>query len=1310
MKPQTISAIHDFSLEARDILEKEVSGQLEGIYGLLPDGKWAPPEKYPAIQKLPEARETRDRLAQFLDDERAAGLKPKEAREKIVKETAFTWLNRLVAFKMMESRKLLRQTVSKGPQSNGFLMWLTEPGNEEEYPLYEQGDLPQNDIGEGPRHQAYRHFILYHCTELSKEIRVLFDPSNLPTRLFPRPRTLATLIEKMNAAELDEAWAPGNEESIGWIYQFFNEREKKEVFERLYKKKQKIRREDVPAATELFTPHWMVKWLIQNSLGRYWMQMHQDSSLPKNLDYLVPLSGEIPAVPLKKAKEIKFLDLAYGTMHFGLAAFDLFVEMYREEREKAGTEGWPAEPSVLRDEDIPFAIMANNIHGIDIDLRAAQLSALTLFLKAKSLNRNMTITESHLACADVTHFDEARLSAFLRELKLTDSIYARILKGIWEELGKLPDAGSLVRLEQKLKALVNDERAKFRKEQKTPYLPGFSPDQFETEAGEKEFWEIIETQILQALDFFARSQAEKGFDQSFFTGEVVKGFEVLAIMTKRFEVVATNPPYLARRNMNSALVDFLSDQYPHSKGDLYAAFIERCAEFLEEGGRLAMITQQSFMFISSYEKMRTNLLKEHAIETMCHVGPRAFDAISGEKVNTTLFGIRKETNLTAREEAIGNYFRLVKEPDGETKRRRFEAALSSLNRGETDPLVFRYRQGDVDAIPGSPWVYWITAGIRQLFENLPMLQEIAQPRQGLATADNFRFLRYWWEVGQSNIEQGSLDSVHAEISGKKWFPYMKGGGFQRWYGNQDHAVNWQSDGLEIRNIGIETGKLSSRPQNTDFYFRRGVTWPNLTTGRFSARLSPGGFIFDVSGSSAFPEDPILLLAILNSSLCQHLLKIINPTVNFQVGDIARLPVPASLSITVKSLVEQAIAFAKADSAEDETTYDFIAPPDYETGLEDVSNRVKELARIEREIDEEVYRLYGISDEDRAAIEAELAEGMQGESDDNSDLDPENEKSPLIPLYEKGKVGSSPLVKGSERGFSEDATEEIAGSVNREFMAFQWISYAVGMVMGRFEPGLENGVGRRNSPEEVAGRLWGMADPDGILVMDEGYRDDLPARVIQALNLVVGDDAAADVVRAATGKEGEIDDLLRQYLERQFLKLHIQQYRKRPVYWFLQSPRKKYGIWVFHEKLNKDLLYRIRKEYVEPKINLLDSRTRELQEKRDGAEGRKRREIEKEIGKLIEILDDVREFLKRLNFIIEERGYVPHIDDGVLLNMAPLWELIPSWQAEPKKAWEALERGDYDWAYQAMDHWPERVKEKCKTNKSFAIAHGLEEAT
>ena len=295
------------------------------------------------------------------------------------------------------------------------------------------------------------------------------------------------------------------------------------------------------------------------------------------------------------------------------------------------------------------------------------------------------------------------------------------------------------------------------------------------------------------------------------------------------------------------------------------------------------------------------------------------------------------------------------------------------------------------------------------------------------------------------------------------------------------------------------------------------------------------------------------------------------------------------------------------------------------------------------------------------------------------------------------------------------------------LAKRWISYAVGVVMGRFQPGVENGLGRGRFTDlpaeasaqagEVAAQLSDLADADGVMVIDPGHPDDLAARVFQALQTMLGEEAAREVVSVGMGQEGEPEESLRKYLAGKFFKEHIQQYRKRPVYWLLQSPRKKYGVWLFHEKLTRDTLYRIRgDEYVGSKIKLLESHAADLRARKNAVDlpatphaaqagGRERRRLEKEIADAEEVLDDIQEFARRIDAVLQ-RGYTPHIDDGVLINMAPLWELIPSWKAEPKKCWEKLEAGDYDWSHQAMDHWPERVLEKCRTNKSFAIAHNL----
>lgn len=675
--------IHDLALDARESLAREARELLEGVYGLYADGRLDPPDKLPQVVADPEAAETYRRLARFVDDEARAGMPRPEAVEKLAKEVAFTHLNRLVAFKMMEARRLIRGTLDKGADSNGFKFYLADPEHAADLARYERGEADD----------AYRHFLLWQAGQVARELRVLFDPDSLPSRLFPRPRALNKLIEMLNRPELAPLWQA--DETIGWLYQFFNEREKTEVFDRLYNAKQKLRRQDIPAATQLFTPNWIVRFLVQNTLGRLWVEMHPDTRLVGTplLDYLVPLedlrlpiadlrlaAGEpvrqssIVNRQLKPIKEITFLDPACGGMHFGLVAFDLFAAMYEEELARVGEPGWPETPSVGEAAAIPAAILEHNIFGIDIDLRAVQLSALTLYLKAKLLNPKAQITGSNLACADVLPLNGARLGTFLREARFTRPVYERLIRALWERLRDVSQVGSLLRLEREMGALIAQEQARYAE---TPLFAGM-PDEFEHEAAEAEFWDLISAQIVQALDEFARRQTAAGADQTFFTGEAVKGLRLVELMLRDYDVVATNPPYSGKRNLNDLLAAYLDKEYPDAKGDLYAAFIQRCGELVAPGGRLGMITQQSFMFLSSYEKLRGWLCARFAIETMAHVGPRAFAEISGEKVNTTVFALRAEGDPARRAVSTGTYFRLVNAPEGDGKRRAFGQALSAL--------------------------------------------------------------------------------------------------------------------------------------------------------------------------------------------------------------------------------------------------------------------------------------------------------------------------------------------------------------------------------------------------------------------------------------------------------------------------------------------------------------------------------------------------------------------------------------------------------------------------------------------------------
>lgn len=1314
--------LRDLSLNARRLLTDETRSLLTAVYGLSPEGRFEQVERLPAVQNLPEVAETRQQLERWMRTETAAGRNRAEAVERLVRETAFTHLNRLVAFKLLETRRLIRGTIDRYHASNGFLFYLVDHPDDEA--RYQAGDMPQDYLGEGPRDVAYRHFLLWQSEQLAREVKVLFDANNLPSRLFPRPRALRELIEMLNAPELREAWTPGNEETIGWVYQYFNEEEKDAVFTRLNKQKQKIRREDLPAVTQLFTPRWIVRFLVENTLGRHWLQMHPDSRLAAKLEYLVPLAGAIPPVPLKPVRELALLDPACGTMHFGLVAFDLFAEMYREELDRAGEPGWPARPSVASADEIPAAILANNLFGIDIDLRAVQLAALSLYVRAKTLNPKATVTPCNLACADVTVLNGARLNAFIAAFYRRRPGLAPMLRALWAQLQHAGELGSLLRLEADLRTIAAGPRSQGQRMAGMAALPGME----EVEAGRFTAFSDLDAQVRAALNDFARREAARDEDATAFVAGVEEGFKLLGLLQRRYDVVVANPPYLDSRDFGVRLKQFLDGAYPEGKRNLFSAFMLRCQELLDDNGRLGMITPLSFMFLTSFEGLRAELRKRSAIEALVHTGYRTFTDVL---IDCAFYTLRREANETRRQDSVGVYFRLVREPDAEAKRLAFERAVRLLNhrgiegernhRGTEAQRVFYYRQGDFDAIPGAPWVYWVTPGLRRLFVELPRLSTLSTVCIGMRTGDNVRFLRYWWEVGIERIDRRVRDKIEAKHSEKAWFPYMKGGEFRRWHGNQEYVVKWRFDGQEIKentkhNYPSLGDNLGWKISNEQYYFRPGVTWTDLTQGRFSARLSPGGFIFDVSGSSAFPRDINFVLGIMNSRFAQYALKLINPTVHVQVGDLARLPIPTQTSAALNELVERAIALAKQESAEDETTYDFVAPPVWDVnhrGTEaqrdegddsespslaasvvnlSPAQRRAELAAIERAIDEEVFRLYGIEGEDRAAIEAELERNHRGTEAQS---------------FEDGEE--------PERAEDDESSDSLSLGVSvvddPATLARRWLSYALGVALGRFQPGVEGAIGRGRFSAEVAAQLRALAVADGMALIEPGHPDDLCARIERILELMIGEEVAHRLIAMAT--EGKP---LAGYLTGEFYKEHVRQYRKRPVYWLLQSPRKTFSVLLFHERLTGDSLpLLLGNRYLQGRINALRGRLAELQGQiTAAAPGRARKVAERERDEASELLADAEEFARLIRAVIErtnERGEVvgwrPEIDDGVLINLAPLYTLIPAWSAEPKKCWQALERGDYDWARTAMRYWPDRVLAKCKTNKSFAIAHGVD---
>lgn len=662
-------AIHDFALEARAILIKEAGELLEGVYGLHADGSFEQQQNLPTLNDS-ERAETYRQLRIFLDEEDKAGLAPADAVEKLVKEIAFTHLNRLLAFKMMETRKLIRETVGRGPESNGFKFFLADPEHQTHLRDYEGGKTDD----------AYKAFLHWQSSQIAAELRVLFDPLALVTRLFPRPKILGRIIEALNEELPSSIWAA--DETIGWVYQYFNEPDLQAAFAKLKISGAKFEAKDIPAATQLFTPQWIVKYLVHNTLGSLWVRMHPDTNLLKGtaLEYFIPKVDENTEGAVLLARDITLLDPACGGMHFGVVAFDLFYEMYSEEIERAGEKGWPTHPSVAQLQDIPGAIIENNIFGIDIDIRALQLSALTLYLKAKSKNPSISIKRSNLACAEVLPIDGSNLGEFLSQQRFNRPVLERILRALWDRLQDSQQLGSLLRVEEDIISLIASEREHYSQE---PLFAGIKGE-YEAEVIDDTYWQGLFNEIIDALHAFVGQQMISTSSQSIFVNEVEKGLKLLELLVRRYDVVVTNPPYMNRRKMNKALADLVSASYPEGKSDLFAAFIQRCLELANDHGLVGMLTMHSFMFISSYEGLRAQIREKSRVETMAHCGPGLFDVGNPGTLQTAAFTLGKEPTKQVREEGIGTYFRLVHAPNGDGKRQVFEEALQALRQQEIE--------------------------------------------------------------------------------------------------------------------------------------------------------------------------------------------------------------------------------------------------------------------------------------------------------------------------------------------------------------------------------------------------------------------------------------------------------------------------------------------------------------------------------------------------------------------------------------------------------------------------------------------------
>jgi len=800
--------------------------------------------------------------------------------EQVMEEVAYTWFNRFSALRFMEVNGYLPSHVrvftdeenNFKPQIISEAIHLELDGLDMEK-VYAYKEANDND-------ELYKYLLITQCNALNSVLPGMFQKiADYTELLFPDNLLReGSVIQQMIELIPEDDWKDAVQ-IIGWLYQYYNSEKKDDVFAAL-KKNVKITKENIPAATQLFTPDWIVRYMVENSLGRLWLEGHPDVKeqlLPTeeeqsayaagNRDpedtkwhYYLEEAEQEPEVQAQLAEirkeyaaltpdQLKVIDPCSGSGHILAYMFDVLMKIYE-------SYGYTTREAVA-------SIVENNLYGLDIDDRAAQLAYFAVMMKARQYDRRFfsrDIQPHVYAIAESNHVDSFALEYFCNG----DAKLKKAMDTIISELHDAKEYGSIITVSQ-------------------------------------QEWSAL-------YDRFAEITEDINMSRETALIELLPLVQVAEALVQKYDAVVTNPPYMGASGMGAKLSDYVKKNYPDSKSDLFAVFIEKCGQMAKRNGYQAMITQHSWMFLSSFEKLRTKLLSVDIVN-MAHLGARAFEEIGGEVVQTTSFVFRK-SHIT---DYKGEYCRLIEPTSQQGKEDMF---LSGENRYEAD-------QSNFSKIPGSPVAYWVGENLLNDFVIGTELEKVALPRQGIKTADKDRFLRFWHEIEKNRM------SIYQENCVKKWFPCNKGGSFRKWYGNNEYVVNWENNGFEICNFRDENGKLKSRPQNLQYMLKEGITYTNISISSFGARYSPKGFIYDAAGSGIFCKKQEMIkyvLAFLTSIVAASITKITSPTMSFEVGQISMLPFIYQPPESIDDLVTKTIGVSKVDWDSFETSWDFKRSP------------------------------------------------------------------------------------------------------------------------------------------------------------------------------------------------------------------------------------------------------------------------------------------------------------------------------------------------------------------------------------------------
>ena len=1110
------TAIKNFAIWARNKLIADVSYDAR-LIGITENGIAKPlPQSFGGTQFFDigtaepysisgEAVRQRDKLIEVIQ-QKEKDTDYKTAYQYVIEEVAYTWFNRLIAIRFMEVNDYLPSHIRVLSSESGKLEpdLVTTPFDAElPFTAEEEAQIFQlkqdNKLDE-----AFRILFLKQCNALNEILPALFEKTKNYTELLlslsviDQDGVVYHLIHDIPEDDFNIERG-GQVEIIGWLYQYYNTEPKAAAFA----KNGKITKEEIPAVTQLFTPDWIVRYMVENSLGRLWVEGHPDCVLKENWKYYLEEAQQEPEVQAKLSEirkeyaalnpeDIKLIDPCMGSGHILVYAFDVLMQIY----ESAGYSQRDAAKSILE----------HNIYGLDIDDRAYQLAYFAVMMKARQYNRRILNGENscHVyAIQESNSINRAHLKYFGAGLDDIEKNAAKMqLEGLLDTLTDAKEYGSILTI--------------------TP-----------------QDWDALYARFDEVAD-------ESSFHRESIRKKLLPLVRVAQTLAQKYDVVVTNPPYMSE--LNKTLQDFVKEFYPNSKHDLCSVFIERCLEMVHDKAYVAMITQNAFMFLSRYEKLRRYLL-QYQFVNLAHLGARAFDAIGGEVVQTVTFCIRR----TPAFQYVGTYERLV---DFQSEEEKNFAFLKCKNTYYCKSDVF-------DVIPKAPMTYWVSENVLKMFE-YGRLDDYADPRVGMFTTDNDRYLREWWEPNRIDIGFDYKEKSIAYKSDIKWFPYNKGGGFRRWYGNIDLVVFWQHGGEKIKKVVLK--KYPYLKGNYDFvlktdnpYYHPGITWSGLTSGLNSFRLCGNGFLFDTNkGAMIFEKNLDLeyLLGFLNTKVAQTAIDLLNSTISLQIGDVASIPVIVNTDKfdTVKLLAKKCVSMCKDDWDSFETSWDFTRHPFIKAitkypNMMDIGNiylaecydiwageceeRFEKLKANEEELNRIFIDIYGLQDE----------------------LTPEVE--------------------------DKDVTVRRA-DLSRDVRSF--ISYAVGCMFGRYSPTYDGLAYAGGTWDDGKYNIY-KPDADGIIPIcdDEYFEDDMVGRFVEFVRVVYGDSSLEDNLRFianALGGKGQPKEVIRNYFLNDFYADHCKIYQKRPIYWLFDSGKKNgFKCLIYLHRYQPDTIARIRTDYV-----------------------------------------------------------------------------------------------------------------------------------